>query len=254
MYFDRETFERTSVICKSVLILSKFTEMNKVQKQIIKTLKDKSETKQLVYDHTLKAFKILKEELQKMVAEINENLKKCDKRVLLEYKDRGDFEAEIKVAGDILVFNMHTNIFEFENSHNIWKTTYVKKNRMNSYSGVINIYNFLSDSFKYNRLDDLGYLIGRLFVNKDEFFFVEGKHQMGFVQNDFGNIKIDREHIKDVIDAAIQYSLEFDLLVPPYRHVEQVTVAQMKDRINKSKTSTGKRLGFQFYSQDDEVV
>ena len=227
--------------------------MNKVQKQIINTLKDKAEVKQQVYDHSLSAFKILKEELESTVNLLNKELKNSDKRILLEYKDRGDFEAEIKVAGDILVFNMHSNIFEFENSHNIWKTTYVQKDRLNSYCGVINIYNFLADSFKYNRMDDLGYLIGRLFINKDEFFFVEGKHQMAFLQNDFGNIKIDREHIKDVIDSSIQYSLEFDLLVPPYKYVEQVTVAQMNDTINKSKTRTGKRLGFQFYADDVDV-
>jgi len=227
--------------------------MNEIQKKIVATLKDKSKTKQIVYDYTFEVFKILKEELQSIVSTINNELKDADNRIQLEYKDRGDFEAEIKVAGDILIFNMHSNIFEFENSHNIWKTTYVKKDRLNSYSGVINIYNFLSDSFKYNRLDDLGYLIGRLFINKDQYFFVEGKHQMAFLQNDFGNIKIDREHIKDVIDSAIQYSLEFDLLVPPYQHVEQVSVSQINDRINKSITKTGKRLGFQFYTEDSDV-
>ena len=227
--------------------------MNDTQKQILETLKNKSETKQIVYDHTLKAFGILKEELQKITKGLNSELNGLDQRILLEYTDKGDFEAELKVAGDIIVFSMHTNIFEFENSHNIWKTTYVQKDRLNSYAGVINIYNFLADSFKYNRLDDLGYLIGRLFVNKDQYFFIEGKHQMAFSQNDFGNTKIDREHIKSVIESAIQYSLEFDLLVPPYRHVEQVTVMQMKDSINKSKTITGKRLGFQFYTDADNI-
>ena len=228
--------------------------MKEIQNQIIETIKEKAETKQLAYDRTLAAFNILKEELQITVVDLNKKLKGCDDRVLLQYKDVGNFEAEIKVAGDLLVFNMHTNIFEFENSHNIWKTTYAQKDRMNSYSGVINIYNFLSDSFKYNRLDDVGYMIGRLFINKDDFFFIEGKHQMAFVQNDFGNIKIDREHIKDMINSAIKYSLEFDLLVPPYHHVQQVTVAQMKDRINKSKSSTGKRLGFQFYSDGSDIT
>ncbi len=227
--------------------------MDKIQKQIVNTLKEKSAIKQRVYDYTVSAFGILKEELKNTVETINNELKENDKRVLLEYKDRGYFEAEIKVAGDVIVFHMHTNIFEFENSHNIWKTTYIQKDRLNSYCGVINVYNFLSDSFKYNRLDDLGYLIGRLFINKDEFFFVEGKHQMAFLQNDFGNIKIDRNHIKNVIDSAIQYSLEFDLLVPPYKYVEQVTVAQINDTINKSKVKTGKRLGFQFYSKDEEI-
>lgn len=224
--------------------------MKKVQEEIIKTIREKSNIKQVVYDHTVETFNILKDELEKAVAALNKKLVDCDERVHLQYKDKGAFEAEIKVAGDLLVFNMHTNIFEFENSHNIWKTTYVQKGRMNSLCGVINIYNFLNDSFKYNRLDDVGYLIGRIFINKDQFFFVEGKHQMAFLQNDFGNVKINAEHIKDIINSAIQFSLEFDLLVPPYRHVEEVSVAQMKERINKSKTSTGKRLGFQFYSND----
>ena len=43
-----------------------------------------------------------------------------------------------------------------------------------TYCGVINMYNFLSDSFKYNRENDLGYLIGRMFINKEN-TFVEGK-------------------------------------------------------------------------------
>lgn len=228
--------------------------MKKIQKEIIDTIKRKAEVKQLVYDHSLAAFIILKEELQAIVSELNKDLGNCDERVKLEYKDRGEFEAEIKVAGDLLVFNMHTNVFEFENSHNIWKTTYVQKDQMNSYCGVISIYNFLADSFKYNRMDDLGYLIARLFINKDEVFFVEGKHQMAFIQNDFGNIKIDKTHIRKIIYGAIKFSLEFDLLVPPYRHVQEVSVAQMKDRINKSKTKTAKRLGFQFYSDNEDIT
>ena len=55
---------------------------------------------------------------------------------------------------------------------------------------MINIYNFLADSFKYNRLNDVGYLVGRVFLNKDLHYFVEGKRQLGFLYNDFVNDKL----------------------------------------------------------------
>ncbi len=219
---------------------------------ILKTLQDKSNIKQQVYKNITEIFKILKDVLQELVKEYNKSLK-VDKRVILEYKDRGAFEAEIKVAGDLLIFNMHSNIFEFDRGHGIWKTSYVQDNVMSTYSGIINIYNFLSDSFKYNRLDDIGYLIARIFINKDNHYFVEGKRQLGFLYNNFEDSIIDKDAIKNIIESAILYSLDFDLFVPPYDNVKIVSVAQMKEKINKSKIQTGKRLGFKFYADDDNV-
>ncbi len=219
---------------------------------ILKTLQDKSNIKQQVYKNISETFKVLKDVLQELVKEYNKSLK-IDKRVILEYKDRGAFEAEIKVAGDLLIFNMHSNIFEFDSGHGIWKTSYVQNNVMSTYSGIINIYNFLSDSFKYNRLDDIGYLIARIFINKDNHYFVEGKRQLGFLYNNFEDSIIDKDAIKNIVESAILYSLDFDLFVPPYDNVKIVSVAQMKEKINKSKIQTGKRLGFRFYADDDKV-
>ena len=66
-----------------------------------------------------------------------------DSRIKLEYTDRSNFDAQIKVAGDILLFSMHSNIFQFDREHPAWKTPYIQKNKYNAYSGIINIYNFL---------------------------------------------------------------------------------------------------------------
>lgn len=218
---------------------------------IVDTLKDKATVKQKVYDNTVLTFNNLKEALQETVESLNKNLKTRDERISVEFKDRGAFEAELKVAGDLLIFNMHSNIFEFDKGHGVWKTSYVQNNVMASYCGIINIYNFLSDSFKYNRLDDLGYLIARIFVNKDMHYFVEGKRQLGFLYNDFANSLIDKETISNIIESSILYSLDFDLLVPPYDNVSIATVAQVKEKMNKSKIQTGKRLGFKFYADGD---
>lgn len=220
------------------------------QEMIVDTLVEKAAMKQKVYDNTFESFNIIKEVLHEMSNELNNNLKSNEKRIKLEYRDRGKFEAEIRVAGDILIFSMHTNVFEFDRDHSIWKLPYVQENRLNSYCGMINIYNFLTDSFKYNRIDDLGYLIGRLFINREKHYFVEGKRQMGFLYNNFGQATISKDAVKKVLETAILYSLEFDLLVPPYDMVKIASVAQMNTKIESSKLQTGKRLGFKFNSDD----
>ncbi|PLX06559.1 MAG: hypothetical protein C0596_14615 [Marinilabiliales bacterium] len=121
-----------------------------------------------------------------------------------------------------------------------------------TYSGIINIYNFLADSFKYNRLEDLGYLIGRIFINKDGTFFIEGRRELGFNFPQFGKNQVNEKNIRQLLEAAISYALRFDLLVPPYNDVKIVNVDHMKERINKSKMQTGKRLGFLYNAIDED--
>ena len=229
-------------------------EIQKIKKAIIETIKGKSALKQKVYDNTIHSFVLLKEVLQELCDYYNGYLTDTDSRVMLEYKDNGIFSAQIKVAGDILIFGMHSNVFEFDREHGVWKTSYIQSNRMASYCGIINIYNFLSDSFKYNRWDDLGYLIGRIFINKEMHYFVEGKRQLGFFYNNFGKDILDKKALENIINLAINYSLEFDLLVPPYDTVKIINVEQISQRIQFSLMKTGKRLGFRFNSDDVSAI
>ena len=64
--------------------------------------------------------------------------------VEVKYLPKGDFEVQIKFSGDILIFHMHSNIFDFPSSHHIHSTSYVEEDKMRSFCGLINIYNFLS--------------------------------------------------------------------------------------------------------------
>jgi hypothetical protein len=226
--------------------------MNQVDKkeQILKLISEKSVIKQQVYDKTFSTFNTAKSALNYISANFNANLIGVDKRVHLQYKDNGEFDAQLKVAGDLLVFSMHSNAFEFDRNHPVWQLSYVKDNPYSSICGMISIYNFLFDSFRYNRDEDLGYLIARIFVNKDGLYFVEGKRQMGYWCNNFGSGLIDDEVLRDIIYSAVQYSLEFDLLVPPYDNVKIASVAQINSKIESSRLQTGKRLGFTFNSDD----
>ena len=224
---------------------------NEEKKQaIIVTLKEKSLLKQRVYDNTFESFGVLKDVLRVMAKDVNTSMAGTDSRIRMEYSDRSNFDAQIRVAGDVLLFSMHSNIFQFDRDHPAWKTSYIQKNTYNAYSGIINIYNFLADSFRYSRLDDLGYLIARIFINHEKQYFVEGKRQMGMLFTNYGSEEITRQSLQVIISTAIQYSLEFDLLVPPYDTVKIATVGQAEAKIQHSRVITGKRLGFQFNSDD----
>jgi len=73
---------------------------------------------------------------------------------------------------------------------------------------------------------------------------------MGMLFTNYGNEQISRESLQVIIETAIQYALEFDLLVPPYDTVKIATVGQAEAKIQHSRVITGKRLGFQFNSDD----
>ena len=226
-------------------------ETTPLRAKILDTIIRKSTLKQKVFDNTFSAFNSLKETLLEMASEMDDELDgKLDRRVRLEYRDRGKFEAQLQVANDILIFQMHTDVFEFDPSHAIWQNPYVKADRENSYCGVINIYNFLSDSFKFNRNADEGYLIGRIFINRERRYFAEGKQQTSLRAAQFGEAEIDRDALVAILETAIDFSLDFDLLMPPYEENKRVTVDQFNTRMDNSKFITGKRLGYEFDIKD----
>jgi len=220
---------------------------------ILKTLKEKSSMKQDVYDNTFQAFKIMKSVAKQIVSDFKKEIANIDKRIAIEYREKGEFEFELRVAGDLLIFSMHTNVFEFDKNHQMWKNSYVKEDYARSFCGIINIYNFLNDSFVYNRMNDLGYVIGRVFVNKENHYFIEGKRQLGFLYNDFVHAVIDTKAIKAVLESTILYCLNFDLFTPPFDAIKEVSVSDMQAASESMQIKTGKRLGFRFQVDSDEV-
>jgi hypothetical protein len=218
--------------------------------QITGLLKTKSILKQKIFDNTYQTFTLLKEVLAEVANEFNPPLAVLDNRVTVEYTDRGKFEAQLRVAGDMLIFSMFTNAFEFDRNHSIWKNSYVAANPYSSICGMISIYNFLNDSFRYNRSGDLGYLIARMFINRDFMYFVEGKQQMNNWVNNFGTSVISKNALREIVESAVLYTLNFDLLAPPYDSVKIITIEQMNSKIESARFQTGKRLGFTFNSDD----
>ena len=219
--------------------------------KILETIVRKSSLKQQVFDNTFATFNELKDILFEMSSEWDDELDgRIDRRVRIEYRDRGKFETQFQVASDLLIFRMHTDVFEFDANHLVWQSPYVQADRDNSYCGIIDIYNFLSDSFKFNRNADEGYLIGRIFINRERRYFAEGKQQNSMRAMDFGKSEIGQEALVAILESAIGFALHFDLLMPPYEENKRVTVDQFNTKMDNSKFVTGKRLGYDFDVED----
>ena len=221
-------------------------------KQSLKELVfSKSELKQTVYHATKETFEMFRGETRELIALFKERSRDEGQEVAFEFTDRGDFEFEVKFAGDILLFMMHTNVFEFSRDHQVMKTPYVREDSRRSYCGVIHIYNFLADSFAYQRDNDLGYMIGRVFVNHEKHYFIEGKRELGMLYTNFNTSVVNQDTVQGIVESAIEYTTNFDLLTPPYDEVKLVSVGEMRSVLDKKSLVTGKRLGFRFQADNE---
>ncbi|MDX2361219.1 MAG: hypothetical protein QNK23_10460 [Crocinitomicaceae bacterium] len=224
---------------------------NENREGIIDLLLNKSAMKQDIADYAqgvFSSFKVVVED------ELNELRKSVDDtRVRLTFEEKGENEFKMFIGSDVLVFQLHTNIFRFPDDNPMWKSGYVKENGANGFFAIINIYNFLAESFEQNRSNDAGYLIGRMFLNHDYHFMVEGKGQLGFLFRDLENNALTDSVLRHIVQTAITYAIEFDLITPPYELVQEVSLGQINAISSDLHMATGKRLGFKFSAEDKDI-
>lgn len=219
------------------------------RQRIIDLLQTKGLIKINCFNKALDIFQDLKNTMHETTGDINEDMP--NNRILkIEYRDKGKFEAQIQFGDDILIFNMHTDIFQFDDSHPVCSTDYAKLDENNTLCAVINVYNFLSNSFKYNRESDEGYLVGRIFINHEGYYFVEGKGLEHYSSKIFGTATITEEVVVDIIQTMMLFTLNFELLVPQYDTIKVIDSDKMNNRIDNSKTDTGKRIYMNFDIDD----
>lgn len=160
----------------------------------------------------------------------------------IEFKEIGLHEFHIKLAGDLLIFVLHTNVVTFAPDHFIMQETYVSENEVNRYFGQINIYNFMSDSLKFNRVNDPGYLIARIMVNHENRFFVEGEGPLTQVFRHISDVAISQEYLQLLIKLSLTIAIENDLMAPPYQEVKFITLYQKQE--HTPELGGGQKIGF----------
>lgn len=220
---------------------------------LISTIVEKATLKQEVYRVTLETFNLFKRESEQLVEQNRSRFTKAKYPLLLEFTDRGEFEFKLSFGSDTLVFFMHSNVFELPRDHEVMRSTYVKEDKTRSYCGIIHIFNFLADSFRYNRTGDVGYCIGRIFVNRERHHFIEGKREVGLLYNNFPTAILDIKQIRKILHSAMEYTVNFDLLTPPYESIKEVTLGEMQTTLDSMSIKTGKRLGFRFQADEWET-
>jgi len=226
-------------------------EKNTVREGIIDLLLNKAAMKQDIADYSEKVF----DRFKVVMLDELETLKKTvdDTRVRMKLEDKGKHEFRVSIGSDVLVFQLHRNVFKLPDENPLWKTPYLEENGANGFFGMINIYNFLAESFEQNRINDAGYLIGRVYLNHEEKFIVEGKGQLGFLFRDLENSKMNDDIARHILQVSMAFALEFDLVTPPYKTVQEISVRQIQMISSDLQVATGKRLGFKFSSDENAV-
>ncbi|MEY3682527.1 MAG: hypothetical protein RLZZ289_1056, partial [Bacteroidota bacterium] len=195
------------------------------RQQLIDLLMHKSALKQDVADDLEVVFADLRKLIDLEIKALKEVI--TDERVRLFVKDRGDHEFHVYIGSDVLVFNLHHNVFRLPDSNPLWGTSYFKSQPNNGYFGTIHIYNFLAESLQQNRLDDQGYLLARIFVNHERHFFIEGKGSLGYTFSDPQHMLLSSEMLQLIAQMSFAYALQFDLYIPPFELIDEVSVGQI---------------------------
>ncbi len=212
-------------------------------------LENKSAAKQVTYKNLLAAFAVLETESKRIVENLKLQVKIKDEDVTVDFIEVNEHEFQVKLAGDLLIFVLHTNIVTFDETHAAMQQPYFKENEINRYFGQIMIYNFMSDSIRYNRVNDPGYLVARILINHENRFLVEGEGRLGFLFNQISSRPISNQDLNDIVQHSLTTAIENDLMAPPFPQVRFITLHQKLEKT--SELGAGQKIGFRMKYESD---
>lgn len=201
--------------------------------------------KQDIFEHSYQAFDLLRSCAMNSASVLGHDIENIDKRVQVEFRDITKNEFWLRFGGDLLMFSLHSNVFSFDRSHSLFNTNYIAEDNTRSYFCMIEVFNFLNDSVKLNRMQDIGELICRVFVNRENKFFIEGMGAIGSLFTDLPNQIFDETMVYQVVENCIVTSINYDLWAPPFNDVRFIPLNAMLAKNGDSPRRTSKRLGFQ---------
>jgi hypothetical protein len=210
---------------------------------IQRLLENKSQAKQVTYKNLINSFEVLAKESKRLATELKKKTKtSTDNDVTIDFKRVNEHEFQVKLAGDLLIFVLHTNIVTFQDESEVMKNPYIKEKEINRYFGQIMIYNFMSDSLKFNRVNDPGYLLARLLVNHEGRYIVEGEGKLGVVYSHISPAAITEADLNILVKLALTLAIENDLMAPPYPQVKFITLYQKLEKTQE--LGAGQKIGF----------
>lgn len=217
--------------------------------QIFEKLKSKACLKQVAFKTVQEVFRLLQTEATAIVAQLKDKMQGVDEDVIIDLIEKNDFEFQITVGSDVLIFSLATNIVTFGSDYAVMKSDYIQENPDRQFFGQIMVYNFLADTIKYNRLEDPGYLIARIIVNTEKHFYMDGVQQLNFLFTDIKSNKVSKEWLGLIIEKCIFTSIDMDLMGPNYPDIQNTTLlTKLK---SERAMGNGQKVGFQMNYMDD---
>lgn len=214
---------------------------------IAEGLREKSSAKQAIFRATQATFTLLRQVSQQLCLELTQKVTTdADASVRIECLPVNEMEFHIRFSGDLLVFVMHSNIVTFPDDFGPLTTPYVAADFRRRFFGHIMAYNFMADSIRYQRLNDPGYLLGRLLINIDSHYFLEGVQQLELPDNDMSDNAVTPEALRLFVESAMIAAVNNDLIAPPLPEIQRISV---KQKLENQQVSRGSKVGFSFSNQ-----
>ena len=148
----------------------------------------------------------------------------------------------------MIVYALQTNVVTFDQSHSLMQSNYLQNNADLRFFGQILIYDFMADSLRYKRTEDIGYLMGRILINVENRFMIEGVRGLHYLFNGMERSEVTEENCSLIIKKTLAVAVESDLLAAEYKQLQFVKLGvRMK---GDQELGHGKKIGFQM--ADDE--
>lgn len=216
---------------------------------ILSKLQTTSKLKYNLFDSVVSLFAQLEEICKDVTLELQE-ADKGEKPIPIKVEKINDYEFIFRVGGDVLVFILQSNIVKLPDDTYLAKSKYLKSDPDLNYFGQILIYNFLSDTLTFGRLDDPGYLIGRILINKENKFFLEGDRKIVFNFPELKDNPVTKEKMRSLIEDLILSALSNDLLAPAFHDIMVINYHQKLE--HTSSMGNPQKIGFDFFAKNRE--
>lgn len=215
--------------------------------QIYEGLRQKASAKQTIWRNVQQAFDELRAVCQELVDELAKRMNPVDTTVLIELRHVSEFEFQVRFSGDLLIFVLHSNVVTFPEDYPLLQSDYVKEDFRRRFFGHIMAYNFMADAIRYARMQDTGYLMGRLLVNIDNKLFLEGAQELNMPLADRRAVQpLDpgRDSLRQFVESAMIAAVNNDLMAPDLDHIRTLTVKQKLE--NQQLNQPPRKVGFSF--------
>jgi hypothetical protein len=172
------------------------------------------------------------------------------KNIPIKAERINEYEFIFRIGADVLVFILQSNVVRLPDETYLCKSKYLKEDVTLRFFGQILIYNFLADTITYGRLDDPGYLICRILINRERKFFIEGDRKIVYSFPELKENPLSHEKLRTLVELLTEAALDNDLLAPAFQDIMLITYNQKLE--HTSSMGNPQKIGFEMFAKNRE--